>query len=165
MDIKSTIRSITLTSFSLLIASTALAEVDNTNCPNGNTDINQIVEWEEESDGTMSPKEINHQAKIITKKGEFNCQVQGISPYGHEWIIKCNNGSTITQKVLRGIHVEDKLGRIYKMEHRNSKITTTCKENEVTYQHEVTAYQKSFDFDIIIESTYKRKKTPPPAGF
>mgnify|MGYP006433985507 CR=1 FL=1 len=179
MNLKSITKILSLTSLSLLISSALLAEAKNKNCPNSVINsIDKIVEWEETSDGTKSPKIKYHKAFILNKGKKIDCQLTWIHPYGSMWNIRCNNGASIKATVGGGaaivprksegygnIIVEDKNGNTYKMDRLNQESTTTCKENEVTIRLKETAYQKSFEFDIIIELIYQKKKTPSPAGF
>lgn len=166
MITKSIFNILKLTALSLFTTSTALAGLDEVNnCPNQNADINEVVVWERQEDGTHSPRSLSHKAYIVTKQGKFDCQVEAITDYRAEWVLRCGNESYIWTDITEGIFVQDRKGSMYKMEFLNYNSSATCQKNKVIYQDELTAYQKSFQFDIFIKSTYERKKTPSPVGF
>ncbi|NBD18657.1 MAG: hypothetical protein GVY04_21760 [Cyanobacteria bacterium] len=166
MILKSVINLLNFTTLTFFIASPVLAELNEiNNCPNQNADINEIVDWERQEDGTQSPKVKKHNAYIITQMGKFDCQVEWITAYRNEWWLRCGNGSNIWTNITEGIFVQDRKGSMYKMKFLNYNSSATCHKDKVIYQDKVTAYQKSFQFDILIESIYQRKKTPRPSGF
>lgn len=106
MRIKSGFRILAFTASFLLISPVALAS-KVTNCPNQNTDLNQVVAWESQEDGRRSPKLKDHSAYIVTQNGKVDCQIQWISTYSTNWDIDCENGANVSQIAFDGVDLTD----------------------------------------------------------
>ena len=136
-------------------------------CPPGSNLYNDLIAWNHISVTDSEPILNNLTAWIETKKGKFDCDIEMMNTQGISLQLKCANKSTISQydnNFDSNIYVTDANNSQFKMQ-VNTKNNISCFDDYVIEQQITEAFQQSFQFNIILEYNFQRKKVSAPVGF
>lgn len=105
-------------------------------------------------------------AWIETKRGRFDCELINYREGGINFKLSCDNNSTIVSYFNEySAFVKDANNSEFKMKLGKEEFETTCYGDKVLLRETAIAFQKSFQFDVVIEYQYEKRKISPPLGF
>ncbi|GAB4529254.1 MAG: hypothetical protein Tsb0014_11110 [Pleurocapsa sp.] len=152
-----------ITSF-FFISSSALSNT----CPPNLDLYRDLVAWNRISVTESEPILNSLTAWIETKKGKFDCEIKFLNTQSILLKLNCDNQSTITKyysDASPGIYVTDANNSQFKMQEKPTEYKIYCFEDTVVEQQITEAFQEAFQFKIVLEYQFQRRKTLPPVGF